>query len=345
MLGKLLYFDPNDVKDTQESLKDPVTAYDEIKKRWPKPNTRGKILTTILGYLRANKLPLPAKALTIWKHIHHVLIRNSTTNSGKLSQREESSWVTKEEVLEMQRALWKSRPGAIETLLMSMYVLWPPNRADYGNVRIYMSEKDLPEDLKPWAKIKVPTHKQYTKKPIERVPLFEDEEEEEFHGRTERFVRSESMPRVNFLLMHPTAERWTRSSPEPSYYKEYATSPRLIIMDHKTASSHGRILRVVPPKLAEVLNSSLNANPRKWLFTTSTGRPFSSNHAFTIWMGRRLKALFGGRNVGTNILRHTYISSIDMNSASARELARIAREMGHSEWQQRRYIRKSTIPE
>ena len=157
--------------------------------------------------------------------------------------------------------------------------------------------------------------------------------------------RDPNTPSENFLLLRPTTPgEWNGPDEPPSRFINYGRAPRLVLLEHKTRGSHGRLLRVVPPPLQRVIAESLTANPRDWLFTNSTGQPFKDSHAFTVWAGRTLTRVFNGRHVGPNILRHSFISAVDFNESNAGQLARLARDMGHSQAMQRRYVLRAAPP-
>ena len=338
LLAALLEFNPKSTPDFTRAISDPEKTYDLIKERWPVGSTRSRVMTVLLAVLKNTKAPISSKAKTIYKHVHFVLTRNSIRRNGEMTPRERAAWVGHEEALRMVDTLGREEPGSPAHLLLAFYVLWPPMRGDLGNVRIYATEKDMPADLRPWAQLRSPPGNGLV-----------------FHETTQRTggasgvgpvrttkvaSRSPSMPKVNFLILQPTdgGGPWRGSEPRPAKYEAYGKAPRLVLMNHKTAGSHGRLLRVLPPKLTSVLVESLDANPRDYLFVNANGTPFTSNHSFTVWMGRLLSRVFGGRNVSVNMLRHSYVSSVDYNNTSASSLARLAKAMGHSETVQRRYV-------
>lgn len=333
LLGEALDFNPASVADFSRGVAGAEACYDVIKKRWPVHSTRTRVLTVLLAALRLSHARVSAKDLTIYKHVHHILTRNTSRKRGAMTPRERAGWVTHAETTAAVERLAREAPGSPEHLLLAMYTLWPPNRADYGAVRLYRSESDMPKALRPWAQLKAPkgngllvggsVPSRWGGDARSHVPTY---------------VRDPSAPTENFLVVHPTTPgEWRGPGPVPQRYINFGESPRLVLNAHKTRNSHGRILRVMPPVLARVLAESLAARPREWLFETTRGKPFRDSHAFTVWAGRTFKRIFG-RPVGTNTLRHSYISAINFNDSDASTLARVARDMGHSSAMQKVYV-------
>lgn len=341
LLSDLLGFKLNSLSEFTTALSNAETVYERIKERWPTNSTRARVLTVILAAVRLTNAKLSAKDVTIYKHIHWVLSRNSSRKAGKMTARERAAWVSHEEALREVDRLGREAPGSPAHLLLAMYTLWPPNRGDYGAVRIYDREADVPRALRPWAQLKGPAHNGLTFAETQKSALFGGDAMA--HVRVAS--RDTAMPRDNFLVLRPSTPGFWRGPGEPPQrYINFGKSPRLVLLSHKTAGSHGRLLRVMPPALARVVGESLDANPRDWLFVNATGQPFKDSHAFTVWAGRTLSRIFNGRHVGPNILRHSFISAVDFNESNAGQLARLARDMGHSQAMQRRYVLRAAAP-
>ena len=116
----------------------------------------------------------------------------------------------------------------------------------------------------------------------------------------------------------------------------------LVLRDHKTAHAAkvGTLMRVLPQQLAAVVRASLEASPRVWLFEAPRGGPFTEEAHFTAWANRVYKAVFG-KPVTANILRHAFISAIDVNRTSTAALEATAARFGHSLATQLSYRRLS----
>lgn len=335
LLADTLEFDLDSLSDLRSRLNRANESYEAIKERWPDPATRNRVLTCILAVVRYANLELAPTALSTWKHIHWVLTRNTSRRSGKLTPREAAAWVPLKEIIARREELGATQYGSMDHLFLCWYTMWPPNRADFFKTYIFDRESDVPGELRAWMHFKPPQHSTGTVNSREVNSVLS--------GGAARTLtlkrRDDRMPHVNFICLQPTTSRATPGSIQPAFVQEWDKSPRLVILSHKTAGSHGRLIRAIPGPLVDVLKASLELIPRNILFVRSDGKPFSSSHSFTVWGGRLLERLFNGRKLGFNGLRHSYISSVDYNRSSPSQLATLARDMGHSEYQQRRYAR------
>jgi len=342
LLGTLLEFNPDHIPSFRKRMNDAEDSYDAIKYRWPDPATRCRVLTTILAVIRLTNIVLKGKSLSTWKHIHFVLTRNNSRRTGKLSLKEEKAWVPFKEIVAKREQLARTEFGSMTHLFLAWYTLWPPNRSDFDNTIIYENESDVPSTLRRWMYFKPPFGNGVVRSRSVSAVLRGGGGRA--HGGSVHsmslLTRSPDMPKVNFIVLRPeTPREWNSSMPRPTYVDEWDAAPRLILLDHKTAGTHGRILRSLPIRLAEVLEASLYDYPRNRLFLRSDGEPFASSHSFTVWGERLLEKLFEGRRLGFNGLRHSYISNVSFDQSSPQQLAGLARDMGHSEFQQRRYTR------
>ena len=111
----------------------------------------------------------------------------------------------------------------------------------------------------------------------------------------------------------------------------------LLIRDHKTSASHGDLSRTLTKRMSDILGDNLEASPREWLFVTQSGTPFSDS-GYSNWKSSVFKEAFQ-RNVTSNSLRHSYISSMDRQNQTLAEAREIARQMGHGLNTQRQYVR------
>jgi hypothetical protein len=87
------------------------------------------------------------------------------------------------------------------------------------------------------------------------------------------------------------------------------------------------------------LNASLQRFPRRYLFVSLRDNvsPYNSHDSYGHWCNKTLKALFDRKHINLTMLRHIYISAIDMNNTSRAERMEIARRMQHSETRQQQY--------
>jgi len=122
-------------------------------------------------------------------------------------------------------------------------------------------------------------------------------------------------------------------------YESYPGSHRytLLIRDHKTSSSHGDLSRILTKRMSEILDDSLDAHPREWLFVNQSKAPFSDS-GYSNWKASVFKEAFK-RNVSSNSLRHSFISSMDRQNQTLAEARKIAHQMGHGLNTQRQYVR------
>lgn len=113
----------------------------------------------------------------------------------------------------------------------------------------------------------------------------------------------------------------------------------LVIRKYKTSKKHGEIRHpVLPNELYNLILKSLEMIPRKYLFEKNN-KPFTPN-GFCKWTTSTLKQLFGVELTLT-MIRHIYISSLDLANMTVEEKKNIGKLMGHTigvqaeyEWKQ-----------
>lgn len=121
----------------------------------------------------------------------------------------------------------------------------------------------------------------------------------------------------------------------PNFISISEDNVSLVITDFKSKSKYKKIEHPsLPKELSRLLFLSLKDKPRKFLFVDEVGNPFTRS-AFSSWATRRLSKLFNVKLTLT-ILRHIYVSSLDMNMPT-KELEKISSLMGHSLSTQRSY--------
>jgi hypothetical protein len=120
----------------------------------------------------------------------------------------------------------------------------------------------------------------------------------------------------------------------PNYISFSDSKAYLKITDFKTAQVYKSIEYDLPPELHTQLSLSLKDNPRKYLFTSEHGKPFTRD-SFSKWASMKLLHIFK-KAFTLTLFRHIYISSLDLNS-SPEILYDISRKMGHSITQQMLY--------
>ena len=103
----------------------------------------------------------------------------------------------------------------------------------------------------------------------------------------------------------------------------------LVLREFKTANSAGIWRRTLPMNLTQELWASLQAElPRRWLFTTSSGSPYTAKN-FSKWCCSVLQKLFG-RPLTLTLLRHSYLNSMDWNKLTIAARENLASDMCHS---------------
>ena len=103
----------------------------------------------------------------------------------------------------------------------------------------------------------------------------------------------------------------------------------LVLREFKTANSAGIWRKTLPLSLTQELWSSLQAeSPRRWLFTTKSGSPYTAKN-FSKWCCVVLQKLFG-RPLTLTLLRHSYLNSMDWNKLTIAARENLAADMCHS---------------
>jgi hypothetical protein len=102
----------------------------------------------------------------------------------------------------------------------------------------------------------------------------------------------------------------------------------LVIRKYKTSRKHGEIRHPkLPDELYRIIKHSLEVYPRKYLFEQK-GKPFTSN-GFCKWSSSTLERLFDVELTLT-MIRHIYISSLDLSKMTVEEKKNIGKLMGHT---------------
>lgn len=126
------------------------------------------------------------------------------------------------------------------------------------------------------------------------------------------------------------------SATYPNFICLYDDRVSLTITDFKSKGKYKKIEHLsLPKELVDLLSVSLKNRPRGFLFVDDVGDPFT-RAGFSTWTGRRLSKLFNVNKMTLTLLRHIYVSSLDMNMPT-KELERIGNLMGHSLMTQRSY--------
>ncbi len=102
----------------------------------------------------------------------------------------------------------------------------------------------------------------------------------------------------------------------------------LVIRKYKTSRKHGEIRHpILPTELYNIIIESLNKYPRKYLFQNNQ-KPYTPN-GFCKWSTNILQKLFNV-DLTLTMIRHIYISSLDMSNMNLEQKHNIAKLMGHT---------------
>ena len=117
----------------------------------------------------------------------------------------------------------------------------------------------------------------------------------------------------------------------------------LTLNKYKTSSKYKTLTRQIPDKLIRVILASLRKQPRDYLFVDDRGLPYTKKNSYTKYSNRILQKIFNKR-VTVSTLRHSFISSIDFNASTPRDLFEKSRNMAHSIAMQQLYRKKPDCP-
>lgn len=114
----------------------------------------------------------------------------------------------------------------------------------------------------------------------------------------------------------------------------------LVLTEYKTSSSYGRVESKLPAEALDILKTSLEIEPRQWLFVKASERPYTHNakdsNSFSILVNRSLAEL-AGRPVDVTSIRRAYTTWLADQGITFAERRRIAEIMGHSVVQSMKY--------
>ena len=113
----------------------------------------------------------------------------------------------------------------------------------------------------------------------------------------------------------------------------------LVLNSYKTCKKYGCYSRYLPDSLVNVIIQNLESNPRRHLVVSTSGGPYLKRNSYTRYVNNVLSDIFG-KNITVSLLRHSYISNLDFNALSPKELERISKNMQHSIGMQQMYRRR-----
>jgi hypothetical protein len=121
----------------------------------------------------------------------------------------------------------------------------------------------------------------------------------------------------------------------------------IILQKYKTSKTYKTLHINIPPNLLKEIALSLKSKPRKYLFVDRNNKPYDKSNTFNRWANRKLKDIFGKKEISLRTIRHIYISRRDLKLEEKSGLQRIeiANKMGHSLNQQQKYLWHSFLRE
>jgi hypothetical protein len=117
-------------------------------------------------------------------------------------------------------------------------------------------------------------------------------------------------------------------------------SGTLVLTTYKTAHTYGRVESKLPDKVMDILSTSLNIDPRNWLFAKSANRPYSHTYkdtnAFSALVNRSLSEM-AGKQIDVTTVRRAYATWLADQKMTFAERRKVAEIMGHSVVQSLKY--------
>ena len=115
----------------------------------------------------------------------------------------------------------------------------------------------------------------------------------------------------------------------------YMKGDSLVFNSYKTAKTYGRQVVQIPAELKRILKRWIEINPTDYLLIDTNG-----NKLTNVMLTHRLNAIFGGKKVSVNQLRHTYLSDKYQDTIKLQKrLAKDFENMGSSTLQEHVYIK------
>jgi hypothetical protein len=108
-----------------------------------------------------------------------------------------------------------------------------------------------------------------------------------------------------------------------------------IFNKYKTVKTYQSQEFVVPKMLCLILKKWVKINQNDYLLVDRKGEKLTP-----VTLNQRLNKIFGGKRVGVNILRHSYLTENTKSVTDLREIYERASEMGHSPLQALKYVKK-----
>lgn len=115
-------------------------------------------------------------------------------------------------------------------------------------------------------------------------------------------------------------------------YSNKHKSAYIFINEYKTSKSYmDHFDTEIPNELVKAVIVSFQKRPRREMFVTSKGCPFTDANHFQIYSNKLLKEIFGNMYISVTSLRHSFATFLKtLTNLSVNEHDKYARKMGHS---------------
>jgi integrase len=268
----------------EEIVRHPNAMYQRIATRYPCAQTQKSFVSSVKALFKYNPALMHSNKENAerWHALFKLIDKSimDRTASAQPTQRELLNWVQWPEVQARQQQLSGVAYGTVDHLLLSMYSLIEPLRADYGNVML----------LTPSS----PELQQQQQKPLT----------------------------FNYIIL-----------------SDVGGESKLVLNTYKTVGKYGPFVRALPEEVVHIIRYSLRLLPRQYLFVDERGEPYTKKNSYTRFANRTLERLFG-KKFTISLLRHSFISNINFNESTPKQLFDHARNMAHSIGMQQLYRRK-----
>ena len=126
----------------------------------------------------------------------------------------------------------------------------------------------------------------------------------------------------------------TKKEPEETTQGNYLVlnkkECRMVLNEFKSkGKSLKQYNKVLPKELEEVIRESLKREPRSHLIVGRDGKPYVRDNSYVVYLKRLMNKVLG-KNISVSMLRHIYVSSLDMNELTSGEKSQISKDMLHS---------------
>eukprot|EP00873_Tetraselmis_striata_P027088 jgi/Tetstr1/447352/TSEL_034789.t1 len=117
-------------------------------------------------------------------------------------------------------------------------------------------------------------------------------------------------------------------------------SHTLVLTEYKTSHTYGRVESKLPVEVIDILKTSLDLEPRQWLFVKGTNKPYTHStrdtNAFSVLVNRSMAELVG-KPIDVTSIRRAYTTWLADQKLTFAERRKVAEIMGHSVIQSMKY--------